>query len=167
MKKKKIKRMKNLKQKKVVEGLVAGKTAKQSMLDAGYSENYASQPSNMEKKKSFQELLDEVLPEDFVLDQHRRLYGEHRHLKQIRLETTDPDQIEEARKGYESVSEIVNEDEGYTLLIVNEVDRQARKDAVELAYKLRGSFSPTKLEVKREYEDLSDEEIFALLKDKE
>jgi hypothetical protein len=152
---------------KVAKGLVEGKPLRQTMKEVGYKQSMADNPTNITKKKDFQEILDEVMPQEFVLDAHKRLYSEHRDIKQIRLETTDDEAIRKAIEGFDCISTIKNEEEGYTLLIINQVDRQARKDSIELAYKLRGSFSPTQIEVKREYEDIPDDELLALLKDTE
>jgi len=151
---------------KIARDIVNGRLTSEAVINAGYSEKTAHAPSKITKRKTFQEMLDEVMPREFVLDQHKRLYSEHRNLKQIRLETLDDREIEKAVAGYENVSVIKKTDEGYTLLIINEVDPEARKEAIKLSYKLRGDFSPTKIEVKREFEDLSDDELIALLQDK-
>jgi hypothetical protein len=153
--------------KKISKEIIEGKETKKVMLENGYSPMSAHTPAKITKKKSFQEALDEVMPQEFVLDAHKRLYSEHRDIKQIRLETTDDEVLRGATEGFDCISTIKNEEEGYTLLIINQVDRQARKDSIELAYKLRGSFSPTQIEVKREYEDIPDDELLALLKDTE
>lgn len=152
---------------RIAKKVVKGEPLKKAIKEEGYSDTLATQPTRLTRKKSFQELLDEVMPEEFVLDQHRRLYSEHRDIKQIRLESLDDKDIRKACKGYENVSVIKKPAEGYTLLIINQVDRQARKDAVELAHRLRGSFSPTKIEIKREYEDIPDDQLIALVKDNE
>jgi hypothetical protein len=161
------KTIQKMKYKRVIDGLSKGEKLGEAVKSAGYSDSTAKKPSKITKKQTFQELLDDILPQEFVVDQHKRLYSEHRHLDQIRLDTLDDEKIAQAREGYENTSVIKNEEEGYTIIIINEVDRQARKDAIELAYKLRGSFAPDKIEVKRELQDYSDEELMALLKDKE
>jgi len=152
--------------KKIAKDIIDGCPAKEAIVKAGYSEKTAHAPIKITKRKTFQEMLDEAMPREFVLDQHKRLYSEHRNLKQIRLETLDDREIEKAVAGYENVSVIKKTDKGYTLLIINEVDPEARKEAIKLSYRLRGDFSPTKIEVKREFEDMSDDELIALLQDK-
>jgi hypothetical protein len=153
--------------KRIAKAVVEGSPLKKVIKEQGYSDTIAESPTKLTKKKSFQELLNEIMPEEFVLDQHKRLYSEHRDIKQIRLESLEDEDIKQACDGYENVSVVKKTEEGYTLLIINQVDRQARKDAVELAHRLRGSFSPTKIEIKREYEDIPDEQLLALLKDKQ
>ena len=165
--KKPIKEAMKMKYRKIVKAVVEGGNIGEAIHNEGYGDSLAKNPSKITNTKTFQELLDEYMPEEFVLDQHKRLYSEHRHIKQVRLETTDDTEIKEACKGYENVSTIKHEDEGYTLLIINEVDREARKSAVELSHRIRGSFAPTRIEVKREYEDMPDEELMALLKARE
>lgn len=160
----KYKKAKHLQQKMVVEGLIQGKTAKQSMLDAGYSKNYASQPSKLAVQKTFQELMSEYIPQDFVLDAHRKLYTEHRDLKQIRIDSIDDEVINKAIEGYENAQVIKNEEEGYSVILVNEVDKDARRYAIDMSYKVSGAYSPVKVEVKRTYEDLTDKEILEMMK---
>ena len=154
-----MKTLSDVKRLRVVKEIFNGKSTDEALEAAGYSK----ESNHIVSRKPFRELLDEVMPEAFVADQHKRLYSEHRNLKEVRINTTDPDKIAKAIEGYENASYSVNEAEGYTTLIINEVDRQARKDAVDMAYKLRGAFAPDKVVVKRELEDLSDDELMALL----
>lgn len=158
---------KNIRKKRysnIVKKVVGGETFQRALEEENYSKVVAKSPSLITTNKTFRELLDDILPEDFVMDQHRRLYHEHRNIKQLRLDTLDDNIINKACEGFENVQVVKNEQDGYTTLIVNEIDKEARKNAIEMAYKLRGSFSPIKLEVKRTYEDLTDKEILELMK---
>lgn len=158
---------KNIRKKRysnIVKKVVGGETFQRALEEENYSKVVAKSPSLITTNKTFKELLDDILPEDFVMDQHRRLYHEHRNIKQLRLDTIDDTIINKVCEGYENVQVVKNEEEGTTTLIINEVDKEARKNAIEMAYKLRGSFSPIKLEVKRTYEDLTDKEILEMMK---
>lgn len=158
---------KNIRKKRysnIVKKVVGGETFQRALEEENYSKVVAKSPSLITTNKTFRELLDDILPEDFVMDQHRRLYHEHRNIKQLRLDTLDDNIINKACEGFENVQVVKNEQDGYTTLIVNEIDKEARKNAIDMAYKLRGSFSPIKLEVKRTYEDLTDKEILELMK---
>lgn len=119
------------------------------------------------KKKTFSELLDKYMPTEMVMQQHKKMYTAHREIKQIRLDTLDDEVIKKAMRGYENITAIKNEKDGYTMLIINEVDREARKNAIELAYKIKGAFAPTQIEVKREFEDMDDMELMALIQRKD
>lgn len=61
--------MASLRQKKVLK-LVTEKhrSISRAMLEAGYSPNTASKPKNLTETKSWKELLDKYLPDDFVLN---------------------------------------------------------------------------------------------------
>lgn len=57
----------SIRQKKVIEKLaVNGGSMKSAMLEAGYSEEYASNPQKLIKTKTWEELLDEYLPDDLL-----------------------------------------------------------------------------------------------------
>lgn len=57
----------SIRQKKVMEKLaVNGGSMKSAMLEAGYSEEYASNPQKLIKTKTWEELLDEYLPDDLL-----------------------------------------------------------------------------------------------------
>jgi len=158
------KRLKKKKYLTIAKKVIEGSTVKKAMLEAGYSKGVAKRPTEVIHNRTFKEILDELLPEEYVIGEHRKLYNEHRQLKQVRLDTIDDDIINKNIEGLENVQVLKNEKDGYTTLLINEVDKEARRNAVEMAYKLRGSFSPIKLEVKRTYEDLTDKEILELMK---
>lgn len=113
--------------------------------------------------QTFSELLEKILPDEALLLRHKELLDDHRVLREITINTTDPKAIRKATRGMKNFSTTVNKEQGYTTIIVNEPDRQARKEALEMAYKIKGHFAPQKLEIKRDYEELDDEEITALL----
>jgi len=151
---------------RIAENIVKGSKRGEVISREGYGEVVSKEPTKITKRKTFQELLNEMIPEELVLDQHKRLYTEHREIKQIRIDTLDDYKIKKAIEGFDNVSVIKKKDEGYTLLIINEVDQEARKTFVDMAHKLRGSYSPTRIEVKREFEDVPDSQLFLLLKGK-
>ena len=154
-----------IKHEKVARDLAMGKTKGDAIRDNGYSEPAALSPKKMLRTESFQRTLDRVMSREYVLDQHMKLYKEHRDIKQVRLETLDDKVINKVCEGYPNISVLKNPEEGYTLLIINEVNRRARRESIELAYKLRGDFSSIKVEVKRDHEDMTDGELLAILKD--
>jgi DNA-binding cell septation regulator SpoVG len=54
--------MSDLRTKKVVSQLVGnGRSMRGAMIEAGYSENYANQPSKFRKNKEFQDLIDPLI----------------------------------------------------------------------------------------------------------
>lgn len=77
------------KHKKVVKALVEnrGTSVSEAMRKAGYSKAYASNPQQLVATKSFQQLLDEYLPDELLTSTHRELI--HDEDSNIRLRSVD------------------------------------------------------------------------------
>ena len=115
--------------------------------------------------KTFQEKMAEILPDDALINEHHGLFTDHRRIREVTINTTDDKAINKAVQGLKNYSIVKNEKQGFTTIIINEPDRQARKDALELAYKIKGLFNKHEIEIKRDFEDLTDDEVIALAKD--
>jgi hypothetical protein len=60
--------MATVKQRKAADKIVENRgNVSKSMREAGYSEKSAKNPKNLTESKGFQELLDELLPDGFIL----------------------------------------------------------------------------------------------------
>lgn len=152
------------KYKPIVEKILGGERLNKVLKGENYSKSVVESPRSITKTPTFQELLDEYIPSKLTLEHHRKLYNEHRNIKQLRIDTVDEEQINRACEGLGNVQALINKEEGYTILLINEIDIEAQAKAIDMAYKLRGAYSPTKVEVKRTYEDLTDKEILELMK---
>jgi hypothetical protein len=115
--------------------------------EAGYSKEVSSSPTLVTKSKGFQELLEKYLPDDLVLETHTNL------LKATGLDhyvfppsTTD-----------EEMKEIIESVPGCKLMKISHGDQwnrayywvpdnKSRKDAIDMAYKLKGSYKAEKVE---------------------
>lgn len=98
----------NLKQRKVAKAIIEnhGTSVSKAMRDAGYSDAYASNPQELIRTKSFQELLDEYLPDEKLAQVHAELIDNEE--ANIRLRSVDlgykikskfePDKIEVIKK---------------------------------------------------------------------
>jgi hypothetical protein len=126
--------------KKAMQRLVenGGKSISRAMREAGYSPATAENPSKLTKTKSWKMLMDEYLPEDLVAETHRDL---------LKAEDT------------------VFIPRGKEIIEKKRPDYQARKNGVEMAYKLRGSFATEKLEIKRTFSDMSGEELAKVIEE--
>lgn len=109
--------MSKIRQKKVIQKMIEndGNVSK-AMKESGYSENYARNPQNLVKTKSFQELMDEVFPDNYLLDKHRELLEKKETIRNW--------------KGNE-----------VKVIRTDEPDAVAVKAGLEMAYKLKGSFA--------------------------
>ena len=67
----------NIRQKKLLKKILEtnGKpvSVSQSMREVGYGEGYAKNPQLLTKTKSWQELMEEYLPDDLLAERHREL----------------------------------------------------------------------------------------------
>ena len=130
----------SLRARRAVEILVenGGKSVSGAMRKAGYSAKTAKVPSKLTGSKSFQQLLDEYLPQDKIAAAHAAL-----------VEAED----------------VVFIPRGKNIIEKRRPDNAARNKAVEMAYKLRGNFAPEQIELtKRKYQNLSNSELAALIK---
>lgn len=109
------------------------KSVSGAMREAGYSDNTAKVPGKVTKTKSWQELMDQYLPQDLVAQKHAEL-----------LDAED----------------IVFIPRGNKILERRRPDHAARKAGVDMAHKLRGSFAPEKIELsKRKFGNMSNAEL--------
>ena len=152
------------KYRRVIGRVLKGEKITPILRSQGYSPSTIDRPSSITSKPTFQEELDEIIPTRATLEAHHKLYNTHRIIKQLRIDIIDDEQIAKACEGLGNVQAIKNEEEGYTTLIINEIDKDAEARAIDMSYKLRGAYSPVKLEVKRTYEDMTDKELIELLK---
>lgn len=132
--------------KKVRKG--AKVTKKQAMIDAGYSESYASS-GNLRKKKTWQQLMDIYLPEDLLATRHNELLN----FKKLDYMLFNPEiKDEDIYALLEAVGavpkKIIHGIQG-THVYFWQPDGKIRKDATELAYKIRGKMAPEKLEIEQ------------------
>ena len=78
----------NIKHRKVAKAIVDnGGNVSKAMREVGYSDAYAKNPQKLLQTKSFQELLDEYLPDELLTSTHRELV--HDEDSNIRLRSVD------------------------------------------------------------------------------
>ena len=161
--------------KKIVEN--RGNVSK-ALREVGYSTNYSKNPDQFTKTKTFQALIDEYLPDELITKTHRELMtaGEIQHYCFPKLKEINKNKKSNKQEGEltnDEIRAIVESVPGCRLIYVKRdfmgawaffeaPDTKSRKDAVDMAYKLRGSYSAEKIELtKRKFQDLSDEELMA------
>lgn len=76
--------------KKVIEGVLEGKTQKQAMLDAGYSESYAKSPNLMKSTRPWEEILATTFSDEFVAKEQEKLI-KHKVPKNLKFPFMTPD----------------------------------------------------------------------------
>lgn len=107
--------------------LVASKLAEnggnmgKAMVAAGYSPNTAKTPGKLTRSKGWQELMNSLFPDKLLLKKHKELL--------------------EAKKI------IVDRSNGHAEVIAEEIDSNTVVKALDMAYKLKGYYSPKRHEI--------------------
>lgn len=122
------------KHKKVVKNFIENQgNLSKAMKDAGYSDSY-SHNQDITDTKTWQELIEEVFPDDLLTKTHKEALEAKR---------------QSSMKG---------------LLLPSEFpDFDIRLKALDMAYKLKGTYAPEKYQEVNPYENLSDAEIEELI----
>lgn len=172
---KKPKRQRNgivaLKHKMVLDNIAKnlGKSSKpnmyQAMIDAGYSHSYAKSCCQLTETKNWIELTEKYLPDNLLATTHNDLMI----AKKLEYTLFDADvAIEEINevilKMGCQVAKAIKGKYG-THCYYYAPDNRIRKDATDMAYKVKGKMAPEKFEVEQTgLQSLSDEDLAALIK---
>lgn len=113
----------NVRQKKLAKAIVEnrGKPIGKLIKEAGYSEAYSTNPNQLMKTKSWQQLMEEYLPDDLIAEKHQALLNKKEQII--------------VRNGKES-----------EVIVTDEIDANAVKAGVDMAYKIKGRYAPEKIE---------------------
>jgi len=165
-----------------------GKSISKAMRDAGYSDAYASNPHKFKKTKKFKELMQEIMPDDLLAETHLSLLraGEIQHytFPAIVLNKMTKSKDKRAKrhiKAKEPVASAISDEEikqivecvpGCKLIYIRyepamggkvayyqAPDSRSRKDALDMAYKLKGSYAAEKFEEVNKLKGLSNAEL--------
>lgn len=139
-------------------------TMTKAMMDAGYSKEYA-ESGHIKKKKSWNQLLEEHLPDDLLSETHASLMMSKKlDYMLFTAEIEDEDIYILMESVNCTIKKIVHGVQGTHVWYWNP-DGKLRKDAIELAYKVKGKMSPEKFEVEQTgLHALSDAELAELIK---
>lgn len=147
--------------KKVMES--NGKSVSKAMSESGFSPGYSKNPQLLTRSKTWQALLDEFLPEEDLGRHHRELMNA-RTIKTMLLpaKSLNADIYKNFKKlGFEVLTIAFLKVEIKKLIYFAMPDFRSRKEALDMAYKLRGRYAKT--EHKLEFADTSDEELEAFI----
>lgn len=106
------------------------------MRDAGYSKAMAKSPKKLTETKSWEDLMEKYLPDNLLTKKHRELLNKK-----------------------ETVIKNNNKNGNIEIVKTGEIDQQAVKAGLDMAYKLKDKYAATKIKFKDENEDITDEEI--------
>jgi len=164
----------SIKQQRAIDNVVVnGGNLYKAMIDAGYSPATAHTPQKLTESRAWKQIVDEFLPDESLGQAHRQLLGattldhmvfplgpkgedDDNFSGSTPDKDTTPDQIKKDRTKLTD-GEIIDllADTGCTVrkIVHGEtarhvyfwsIDNNARKNALDMAYKLKGSYAPEK-----------------------
>jgi hypothetical protein len=158
----------NLRAKATVHKMVANggkrRSLAQAMREAGYSESYARNPQKIKETKTWQEYLDEYIPDEQVAVAHKALLGAQRVSRmEFPASLTDDEVAEIIASSGRSVL-VLKRSKKTVSVAFAEPDFTTQVRAIDLAYKVKGLYKSGETEAAQsEYAHLSDEELHALI----
>lgn len=106
---------------KIVEN--RGKSVSSAMREVGYSPATAKNPKNLTKSKTWQQLMDEYLPDDLLAKKHQELINAKKKVT-------------------------IKNKKGDVLIETEEENTDAIARGLDMGYKLKGKYKPTQVEVR-------------------
>lgn len=154
------------KQKAAIQKLVenGGKSVSAAMREVGYSPETAKSPSKLTESKSYREFFAEVFTPDYLRQHHKALMNSM-YLQHVNFpyRMTDDEIKEEINAVPGCVFMSTKRFMTNATVFFLAPDTKARKEALDMAYKLTGDYAPVKLTDVDPLEGLSDEELDAKL----
>lgn len=138
-------------------------TMTKAMIENGYSKSYA-ESGQIRKKKTWQQLMNEYLPDELIAKTHKELlvakelsyFVFPREMKDEEIEK----RMEEA--GIKLV--VVRESDRGKMAFYSRADTRARKDGVDLAYKVKGKMAPEEFKIENNtLQNMTTAELEALI----
>lgn len=154
--------MKTRREKVIVHLAGNGGNMADAMRKAGYSEEYANNPQKMKRTKTFQELLDQYLPEKKVVQVHRELLGAAKIDHATFPLSMSDDEIKEVIESIKGCQiKKFKHGETATHVWYWVADNKARQAAIDMVYKLRGNYAAEKIIQVDPLKEMTDEELAA------
>jgi len=132
------------------------------MLDAGYSLAYSQSPERLTKNKTFQELLEQYLPDDLLTNNHSSIIDaksiDHRTFP---LAMSDEEMTEVIESVAGCVVQKIQHGDQANHIWYWTPDNTNRLNAIKEAYKIKNKYPAEQLDIKTtiKFEDLNDEEL--------
>ena len=122
------------------------KNVRSAMKKAGYSPSYSESTGQIQKTETFMEKFNKIMPEETILGWHNNL-GNAKKTQQLTIDKGVKDEVIES--WVDSINGVIHkiiEGKLYKTVLFWTRDNKAVKDAIEMAYKLRGDYAPEKHE---------------------
>lgn len=143
-----------------------GKSVSKALKEAGYSDAYSKNPDQFKKTKKWKDLMEQHLSDDTVAETHGKLLKAHYLDHLVFPLFLEDDEIILLLDEVGCLVRKIKRGDTQVHVWFWSPDNRARKDAVDMAYKLKGKYAPEKLELKkRPLEHLSNEELAAYIRE--
>jgi len=143
--------------KKMVEN--GGKSMYQIMLECGYSEAYAKNSKKLKSTKKWKELTEEHLSDLELIKIHKSILQSRKIDNAVFPLGLEDYEIIELLSEVGCVVRRFQETDFQKHVWFWSPDNRSRLDALDKAYKIKNKYAPQEVKFKREFEDLSDEEL--------
>lgn len=151
--------------KKVAENIGKGKPMGEAMIEAGFSLSYSKSPDKLKNTKTWKQLMKDFLPDSEIAATHARLMKAHKVESMTFPRDVEDEEIiallGEVRCVVRRIREIMGQK--YVWYWAN--DNKAQKDAVDMAYKLKGKYAAEKFDINRPLKDMTDDELMAAIRE--
>jgi hypothetical protein len=118
-----------------------------TMLEVGYDENTAKNPKNLTDSKGWKELMDKHLPDNLLTQKHKELLEQKQLAYFVFSKKLENEEIEEhmLANGLDLI--VIRETDKGKMAFYSITDANARKNALDMAYKLKGLYASEKLDL--------------------
>lgn len=127
--------------KKVVEN---GGIVSTAMIEAGYSPNTAKTPQKLTNSQAWKELIEEHLSDVELAKRHKELLDQVKYEYFVFPKKMDDEEIQDKVKAVGVELIVIEMGEKGKYAFYKTIDAVARKSALDMAYKLKGSYAPEK-----------------------
>ena len=136
--------MATIRQKKAFKAVLKGSTISGAMVKAGYSATTATTTGKLTKTKGWNELMQQHIPDSSLAEAHREML-EQKEVNYFVFPKlmTDEEITEHVESNGLEVINICPSDKG-KLAFYSIINANARKSALDMAYKLKGKYAPDK-----------------------
>lgn len=124
-----------------------GKSLKQAMIEAGYGKGYAKNSQDLKKTKGWDDLLEQYLPDTKILKNHDELLTSVRIDNYVFSNALTDKQIAEVIANIPGGRVVkITRSQTAARAYFTVPDNHSKKDGVDMAYKLKGSYKAEKVE---------------------
>lgn len=127
--------------------LKEGKSVSKAMREAGYSKGTSKNPKNLTNSRAWNELLEKYLPDKDLADAHKQLLKATDLGHMVFPAATKDEEIKKLLASVNCTAKKIQRGEQAKHVWFWMSDNKARKDALDMSYKLKGHYKPEKKEI--------------------